>query len=54
VFPNEKRELSAGRRAAQEGGPAGCGKGWGGLQKRAALWPALFCSPAYYAARRNV
>jgi len=50
VFPNEKREFSegwtkgragvlherAGRRAAEKGR----------LQKRAALWPALFRSPA--------
>jgi len=44
VFPNEKHELSAGgglhrravRQAAQKGGPAGCGKGRSGLQKRAA------------------
>jgi len=42
VFPNEKRELSAGctedrragRRAVQKGGPAGCGKERGGLHKR--------------------
>jgi len=54
VFPNEKRELSvgctkdrrAGRPAAQKGGPAGYRKGWSGLQKRAALRPALFHSPA--------
>jgi len=53
VFPNEKREFSAGctedrtgRRTAQKGGPAGCGEGRGGLQKMAALWPALFRSPA--------
>jgi len=45
VFPNEKRELSAGWRAAQKGGPAGCGKGRGGLQKRVARRPALICSP---------
>jgi len=50
----EKRELSAGctedRRVgwqdAQKGGPAGCGKGRGGLQKRAILCPAFFCRPA--------
>jgi len=54
VFPNEKRELSAGctedRRvdwwAAQKGIPEGCGKGRDGLQKRAALRPALFRRPA--------
>jgi len=52
MFPNEKRELSVDytedkteRRAAQKGGAAGCEKGRGGLQKRAALWTALFCSP---------
>jgi len=50
MFPNEKPDLSVGctedrrvgRRATQKGGPEGCGKGWGGLQKRAALRPALF------------
>jgi len=31
--------------AAQKGSPAGCGKGWSGLQKRTALRPTLFCSP---------
>ena len=49
MFPNEIRELSGGLRAAQKtevraGGlhkKAGCGKGRGGLQKRAALRPAL-------------
>jgi len=54
VFPNEKCEFSAGctedrragRRAAQKDVPAGCGKGWAGLQKRATLRPALFCSLA--------
>ena len=34
------------RRAAQKGGPVGCGKGRGGLQSRAALWPALLRNPA--------
>jgi len=53
VFPNEKRELSAGctedrragRQAAQKGIPAGCEKGRGGLRKRVAFWPALFHRP---------
>ena len=54
VFPNEKCELSAGctddrragrRPALKGGGPAGCGKGRGGPQKRAALRPASVCSP---------
>ena len=61
VFPNEKCKLSAGctedrragRWAAQtSSGPAGCGKGRGGLQKRAAFRPALFRSPAYCAAHQ--
>jgi len=54
VFPNDKREFSAGctedrrasQQAAQKDGLVGCEKGWGGLQKRAALRPALFRSPA--------
>jgi len=58
VFPNEKRELSAGCteykrvgwQAAQNSGPVSCRKGRGGLQKRAALQPALSRSPAYCAA----
>jgi len=32
--------------AAQKGSSAGCGKGQGWLQKRAALRPALFRRPA--------
>jgi len=39
-------------RAAQKGGPAGCEKWRGGLQKRAALRPAHFGSPASCPARR--
>ena len=57
MFPNEKRELSAGLRVAlktegragglhKKGGPAGYGKGRGGLQKRVALRPAFFYRPA--------
>jgi len=30
----------------EKGGPSGCKKGRGGLQKRAALRPVLFRSPA--------
>jgi len=42
----------AGRQAAQKRGVAGCGKVLGELQKRAALWTALFRSPLQCAARR--
>ena len=65
MFPNEKHELLVGctedkteGRAAQKDGAAGCEKGRGGLQKRAALaaengspldcpfpHPSLMCSP---------
>jgi len=38
--------------AAQKSGLTGYRKGRGGLQKRATLRPALFLSPAQYAARR--
>jgi len=40
-----------GGRAAQKCSTAGCGKGRGGLQKIAALRPALFRIPALCAAR---
>ena len=32
----------------QKGGPAGCGKGLGGLQKRAALWPVVLGDELLY------
>jgi len=63
IFPNEKRELAEGWWAAQKTEKDGlegctkkavCGKGQGGLQKRAAFRPTLFCSPACCAARLNV
>ena len=54
VIANEKREFSAGWRAAQKtegragglqkGRSGGLRKGRGRLQKRAALWPTLFRS----------
>jgi len=41
MLPHEKHEFSAGWRAAQKGGPAGCTTGWAsGLQKRA-CWRAV-------------
>jgi len=65
LFPNGKGEFSAGWPAAahktevrtgglhKKGGPSGCGKGRGGLQKKAALQPVLFLSPASCAARQT-
>jgi len=41
VFPNEKRELLMGWQAAQK-------------TEGAALWPTLFCSPAYCATHLNM
>jgi len=41
VLPNEKHEFSAGWRAAQKGGPAGCTTGWAsGLHIKAVWWAA--------------
>ena len=40
VLPNEKHEFSAGWRAAQKGGPAGCTTGWASGLHIKAIWQA--------------
>ena len=52
TFGRLHKDRRAGRGASQKGGPAGCGKRLGGLQKRAVLRPALLRSPAYCAAHQ--